>query len=172
MPIALGLASVILPLLGGWLADRGGRRPIMIWPRLIIAIVAIPAFLWLREHPTAGPLYVVTFLMSALSSINAAAIIVAIPEGLPREVRSAGLSIVYALSVSIFGGSTIYIVNKLIASTRPISWYRPIIWSRSASSARSPRSCCLKRRAVACKASPTQPVECVRRLYTLCARFA
>ena len=117
VPIALGLASVILPLLGGWLADRGGRRPIMIWPRLIIAIVAIPAFLWLREHPTPGPLYVVTFLMSALSSINAAAIIVAIPEGLPREVRSAGLSIVYALSVSIFGGSTIYIVNKLIAST-------------------------------------------------------
>ena len=117
VPIALGLASVILPLLGGWLADRGGRRPIMIWPRLAIAIVAIPAFLWLREHPSAGPVYVVTFLMSALSSINAAAIIVAIPEALPREVRSAGLSIVYALSVSIFGGSTNYLVNKLIAST-------------------------------------------------------
>jgi MFS family permease len=117
VPIALGLASVLLPLLGGWLADRGGRRPILIWPRVAIALVAIPAFLWLRANPTPGPLYVVTFLMSALSSINAAAIIVAIPEALPREVRSAGLSIVYALSVSIFGGSTNYLVNKLIAST-------------------------------------------------------
>ena len=117
VPIALGLASVILPLLGGWLADRGGRRPIMIWPRAIIALVAIPAFVWLVAHPSAGPVYAVTFLMSALSSVNAAAIIVAIPEALPREVRSAGLSIVYALSVSIFGGSTNYIVNKLIAST-------------------------------------------------------
>jgi hypothetical protein len=59
----------------------------------------------------------VTFLLSALSSINAAAIIVAIPEALPRAVRSAGLSIVYALSVSIFGGSTNYVVNWLIAAT-------------------------------------------------------
>ena len=55
--------------------------------------------------------------MSALSSINAAAVIVAIPEALPRNVRSAGLSIVYALSVSIFGGSTNYVINKLIAIT-------------------------------------------------------
>jgi hypothetical protein len=36
---------------------------------------------------------------------------------LPRAVRSAGLSIVYAFSVSIFGGSTNYVINKLIAVT-------------------------------------------------------
>ena len=65
----------------------------------------------------AGAVYAVTFLLSALSSINAAAIIVAIPESLPRAVRSAGLSIVYALAVTIFGGSTNYVVNKLIAVT-------------------------------------------------------
>ena len=114
VPIALGLASVAFPLLGGWLADRVGRRPVMIWPRALIAIVAVPAFLWLIQSRSAAAVYVVTFLMSALSSINAAAIIVAIPEALPRAVRSAGLSIVYALSVSIFGGSTNYVVNKLI----------------------------------------------------------
>ena len=43
--------------------------------------------------------------------------IVGIPESLPKAVRSAGLSIVYALAVSIFGGSTNYVVNKLIALT-------------------------------------------------------
>ena len=117
VPIALGLASVILPLLGGWLADRWGRRPIMVWPRVVIAIVAVPAFLWLVRHPSAGPFFAVTFLMSALSSVNAAAIIVGIPEALPREVRSAGLSIVYALSVSVFGSTTNYLVNKLIPAT-------------------------------------------------------
>ena len=117
VPIALGVASVLFPLLGGWLADRYGRRPVMIWPRLAIAIIAIPVFAWLAHHPSAGPVYFVTFLMSALSSINAAGGIVGIPELLPRAVRSAGLSIVYALSVSIFGGSTNYLVNKLIAVT-------------------------------------------------------
>ena len=55
--------------------------------------------------------------MSALSSVNAAAIIVMIPESLPRSVRSAGLSIVYALAVSLFGGSTNYIVNKLVVAS-------------------------------------------------------
>ena len=117
VPIALGLASVVFPLLGGWLADRFGRRPVLIWPRAAIVVLAVPAFWWLAQSPTAASVYAVTFLMSALSSINAAAIIVAIPESLPRAVRSAGLSIVYAFSVSIFGGSTNYVVNKLIAVT-------------------------------------------------------
>ena len=115
VPIALGLASIAFPLLGGWLADRLGRRPVMIWPRALIAILAVPAFAWLVRDPSAASIYAVTFLMSALSSINAAAVIVGIPESLPRNVRSAGLSIVYAFSVSIFGGSTNYVVNKLIA---------------------------------------------------------
>jgi len=114
VPIALGLASILFPLLGGWLADRAGRRLLMIWPRAIIAIIAVPSFAWLIQHPAGISIYAVTFLFSALSSINAAAIIVAIPESLPRSVRSTGLSIVYAFSVSIFGGSTNYVVNKLI----------------------------------------------------------
>ena len=117
VPIALGLASIMFPLLGGWLTDRVGRRPVMIWPRAAIVVLAVPAFLWLAHKPQALSVYAVTFLMSALSSINAAAIIVGIPEALPRAVRSAGLSIVYAFSVSIFGGSTNYVINKLIAVT-------------------------------------------------------
>jgi MFS family permease len=117
VPIALGVASILFPLLGGWLADRIGRRPVMVWPRVVIIFVALPAFYFLTQNPTAGAVYAVTFLMSALSSINAAAVIVGIPESLPRAVRSAGLSIVYAFSVSIFGGSTNFVVNKLIAVT-------------------------------------------------------
>ncbi|UMY18483.1 MFS transporter [Methylobacterium organophilum] len=117
VPIALGLASVAFPLLGGWIADRAGRRPVMIWPRLLILVLSVPAFAWMVAAGNAGSVFTVTFLLSALSSINAAAIIVGIPESLPRAVRSAGLSIVYAFSVSIFGGSTNYVVNWLIAVT-------------------------------------------------------
>jgi hypothetical protein len=89
----------------------------MIWPRALILILAVPAFAWVVKAPSAASVYAVTFLLSALSSINAAAVIVGIPEALPRAVRSAGLSIVYAVSVSVFGGSTNYTVNWLIAAT-------------------------------------------------------
>ena len=91
--------------------------PLTVRRRRVILVLAVPAFLWLLHAPGALSVYAVTFLLSALSSINAAAIIVGIPESLPRAVRSAGLSIVYALSVSIFGGSTNYVVNWLIATT-------------------------------------------------------
>lgn len=114
IPIALGIASIAFPLLGGWLSDRIGRKQVMVWPRAIIAVLAFPAFFYLVHNPSAVAIYIVTFLMSALSSINAAAIIVGIPEALPQHLRSTGLAIIYALSVSIFGGSTNYLVNKLI----------------------------------------------------------
>ncbi|MEH3147369.1 MAG: MFS transporter [Methylobacterium frigidaeris] len=117
VPIALGLASIAFPLLGGWLADRVGRRPVLIWPRVAILVLVVPVFAWMAGTASAWSVYAVTFGLSALSSVNAAAIIVAIPESLPRAVRSAGLSIVYAVSVSVFGGSTNYVVNWLIAAT-------------------------------------------------------
>ncbi len=115
--IALGAASVVFPLFGGWLVDRVGRRPVMVWPRVAIVVLAVPAFAVLVHAPSAGNVYAITFLLAALSSLNAAAVIVGIPESLPRAVRSAGLSIVYAFSVTIFGGTTNYVVNKLIALT-------------------------------------------------------
>lgn len=115
--MALGIASIIFTLFGGWLADRIGRRPVMIVPRVMIVLVAIPAFALVVHRPSAIDIYAVTILLSALSSISTAAVIVAVPEALPRNVRSSGLSIVYAFSVSIFGGSAPWLVTKLIQLT-------------------------------------------------------
>ncbi|MGJ7505889.1 hypothetical protein [Variovorax sp. GT1P44] len=46
-----------------------------------------------------------------------AAGLVAVPELLPIAVRSTGLSLVYAIGTSVFGGTTQFVVTWLIAVT-------------------------------------------------------
>ena len=115
--VALGVTSILFSLAGGWLADRYGRRPLMIYPRLIVALAAVPAFLWVVHAPSATSVVATTVIVAILTSLASAGSIVGIPEALPRAVRSAGLSIVYAFAVTVFGGSTQWIINKLIVVT-------------------------------------------------------
>ena len=115
--VALGVTSVVFSLVGGWLADRLGRRPMMIYPRLLIALIAIPAFFWVVHARSATSVITATVAISILTNLASAGSIVGIPEALPRAVRSAGLSIAYALAVTVFGGSTQWVINKLIAVT-------------------------------------------------------
>jgi len=121
-----GLATAIFAILGGWLSDRFGRRPVMLVPRIALAAFAWPAFWLVATWPSAGTLYVAVIALTGLTGISAAASLVAIPELLPRSVRASGLSIAYALGVSIFGGTTQFVVTYLIGATGdPTSpaWY-------------------------------------------------
>ncbi len=113
----LGVASLVFCLFGGWLADRYGRRWVMIVPRALLVLAAYPLYGWMVRSPSAASIFTATILISALSSTCSSAAIVAIPESLPRAVRSAGLAIAYAFSVSLFGGGTQYVVTLMVQRT-------------------------------------------------------
>lgn len=112
-----GLATLVFSLVGGWLGDRHGRRPTMIWPRAVAAVATVPAFLWLLASPSAGTLIIVSGLLSALTALSGAAMLTAIPELLPRGIRATGMSIAYAVAVSLFGGTTQFVITWLIGAT-------------------------------------------------------
>lgn len=124
--MAVGLGNVIGSALGGFLSDRHGRRPWMIWPMLAMTLGTMPAFWLLVEQPSATTLYAVSFGLRLLLSLAAVSAFIAVTESLPMRVRSGAVSIVYALAISIFGGSTQFVVAWLTGVTgNPLApaWY-------------------------------------------------
>lgn len=112
-----GLCTLVFALLGGWLSDRYGRRATMLWPRVAAAVLTVPAFALLVAQPTGPVLLAVSGFLAALTAVSGAASLVAIPELLPRGIRATGMAIVYAVGVSLFGGTTQFIITWLIGVT-------------------------------------------------------
>lgn len=104
-------------LLGGRLADRFGRKWVMIVPRILLVVAIYPAFLLLVTVSTPGVLVFVTALLTLLGIVSAAAAITALTEVFPNQVRSSGLAISYAIAVSVFGGTTQFVIAWLIGKT-------------------------------------------------------
>jgi MFS transporter, MHS family, citrate/tricarballylate:H+ symporter len=122
----IGLSGLICDSLGGWLSDRFGRKLILIVPWVFLLLAVFPSFWLLERLRTATALYTVCALLGGISTLSSATIIVAITESLPRKVRSGGIAIIYALSISVFGGSTQFFVTWLIQKTgNPLApaWY-------------------------------------------------
>jgi MFS family permease len=106
----------------GRLSDRLGRKPVMIGSRIATILVIYPAFLLLVSQKTVWALLFVTVLLNSLTVLGAVAAIVALTEIFPNEVRSSGLAITYAVSVSAFGGTTQFAIAWLIGTTgEPLS---------------------------------------------------
>ena len=121
-----GATIFVFSLLGGWLTDRFGRRPLLLWPRVAIVLATYPMFLLLNSSPTPTTLFLTSGFLAGMTGLGAAAMFATIPELLPRQIRATGLSIAYAFGVSIFGGTTQLIVTYLIGATgNPTSpaWY-------------------------------------------------
>jgi MFS family permease len=121
-----GTCGLVAGLIGGALSDRFGRRPMMIWPRIVFLLATWPVF-WLIVHFHNGPaLLIGTAILTFSSALSTAAVFVAIAESLRKEVRVMGMGMVYAVAVAVFGGTTQPIIASLVEFTHDplsVAWY-------------------------------------------------
>jgi MFS family permease len=102
---------------GGWLSDRVGRKPVMAGFALLQVLCTMPVFLAIVHYRTPAALYAGMVLMAAIAGLGLGPLLTAITEALPRRVRAGALGTMYAVAVSVFGGSTQFIVAWLIGRT-------------------------------------------------------
>jgi len=124
--IATGLVGVALDPVGGWLADRFGRKPVMVAPWVALLLLGGPAFWWASQAKDAASLIGLAIALTLPASFSNAATLTAISEALPRRVRSLSLGLIYALAISTFGGTTQFVVawlTGLLHSDLAPAWY-------------------------------------------------
>lgn len=122
----VGFCGFVCDPLGGWLSDRFGRKPVMLVPFALLLVAIVPAFRLLAEARSGPVLYLASAVLAVLAFLSTVTMLVAVTESLPARVRSGGLALVYALSVSVFGGSTQFVVawlTRVTGSPMAPAWY-------------------------------------------------
>ena len=109
--------GIIGALGGGWLADRVGRWPVMVWPQLAALLLTYPIFLWIVDTQSAWALLGGFGFLSLVGSLPYSAFYVALAEGLPQNIRGGAFATIYAVAIATFGGTAQLIVTWLIHVT-------------------------------------------------------
>jgi MFS family permease len=118
--------SIAGALLGGWLADRYGRKPVLVWPQLVTLLATYPTFLWIVHAPGAMSLLLGFGVLSLIGSIPFTAFYATFAEALPQSIRGGVFATVYAVAIATFGGTAQLVVTWLLhISGNPLApaWY-------------------------------------------------
>jgi MHS family citrate/tricarballylate:H+ symporter-like MFS transporter len=105
-----------LPI-GGALSDRIGRKPLLVGMTVLAIATSYPALSYLAAAPSFTRMLVVLLWLSFLYGMYNGAMVVALTEIMPVEVRVAGFSLAYSLATAVFGGFTPAMSTWLIHET-------------------------------------------------------
>lgn len=121
------VAAIAGMAVGVW-ADRFGRKRMLVVSRVVFVASIYPAYLVLTSVGATSAVIVATNMVNNfLFAIGLGALYAFLPEAFPQAVRSSGLALVYAFGVTIFGGTTQFVVAWLIhwtANPMMPAWYQ------------------------------------------------
>jgi MHS family citrate/tricarballylate:H+ symporter-like MFS transporter len=115
--LLVGVSNFFWLPIGGALSDRFGRKSLLVTMTLLTIISAYPALSFLAQAPSFAHMLEVLLWFSFLYGLYNGAMIPALTEIMPVEVRVAGFSLAYSLATAVFGGFTPAISTWLIHLT-------------------------------------------------------
>ena len=120
------IVAVGAVLLGGWLSDRLGRRPVNIWGNLLLLVLAWPTFAWITGTRSDLALIVGVTGLTGIACLTYGSIYAALAESLPKGIRGSGFGTIYSVAMAAFGGTTQLVATWLIhltGSAMALAWY-------------------------------------------------
>jgi MFS family permease len=124
--LVIGLVEVGFDMISGWLSDKVGRKPVMITFWVLLLVSVLPSFALISRLRTPAALLGASGFMAMLLALAMPPVLISITESIPRNIRSGMVATIYALSISVFGGSTQFVITWLIHVTgNPLApaWY-------------------------------------------------
>lgn len=125
LPMSFGFSLTAITLivymlglpLSGYLADKVGRKPLMIIGSGGIVVVSYPLFNILAHTTTYLSMATVVIILAFIFALFQGPNTVAMSELFPSNVRVSGFSVPYQLASAVFGGTAMMAATWLISKT-------------------------------------------------------
>jgi MFS family permease len=124
--VITSMCAILSRPVSGLLSDRFGRKRIIMLGYALTLLLVLPAFWAINRYPSIAVVYSMMGLIAVMYGIGIPPVIVALTEALPKTIRSGVVATAYAFAISVFGGSTQFVITWLIRRTGdPLApaWY-------------------------------------------------
>lgn len=115
--VLVAVANFIWLPIGGAASDRVGRLPVLLFASLWMLAIVYPALAWVAAGPSFGKLLAVEMAFSLGFGLYNGAMVAALTEVVPPQVRASCFALAYSLANALFGTSTPFVSKMLIKST-------------------------------------------------------